>query len=248
MVAALESLGAAVFPGPFAATFLATQVVDAADRARIASGEAVVSLGSPPLMPFAPVADLFLVVTRDALHRATPSGAIEPVETLGGEPWGRVVLETGAALRVDDRAWALHDTALATYAAAAGHALVRATAEHARARTQFGRPIGDFQAVAHPLADAKIRLDSAATLARTAAYAWDANAADARPRAAAARLSATRAGLDAAHTCHQLFGAIGITTEGPVFHVSRRLRQLASQPPHPDAARDALLARHGLAS
>jgi hypothetical protein len=34
--------------------------------------------------------------------------------------------------------------------------------------------------------------------------------------------------------------------DGPVFHVSRRLRQLASQPPHPDVARDALLARHGL--
>jgi alkylation response protein AidB-like acyl-CoA dehydrogenase len=199
-------------------------------------------------MPFAPVADLFLVVSRDTVRLATPRGPIEPGETLGGEPWGRVALAAGAALAVDDRAWALHDTALATYAAAAGHALVQATAQHARARTQFGRPIGDFQAVAHPLADAKIRLDSAATLARTAAYAWDANASDARPRAAAARLSATRAGLDAAHTCHQLFGALGITTAGPVFHVSRRLRQLASQPPHPDVARDVLLARHGLVS
>ena len=88
-----------------------------------------------------------------------------------------------------------------------------------------------------------MRLDAAATLARIAAHAWDENAADLRARAAAARLSATRAALDAAHTAHQLFGAQGITLEGPVFHVSRRIRQLASQPPPPDAARDALLAQ-----
>jgi alkylation response protein AidB-like acyl-CoA dehydrogenase len=246
MVAALESLGDAVFPGPFAATFLATQILDDAARVRVASGESIVSLGAPPLMPFAPVADSFLALTGEAVHLATPSGTLETVATLGGEPWGRVALDIGAALPAGARAWALHDTALAAYAAAAGNALVLAAAEHARTRNQFGRPIGDFQAVAHPLADARVRLDSAATLARIAGHAWDASASDARPRAAAARLSATHAALDAAHTCHQLFGALGITLEGPVFHVSRRIRQLASQPPTADFARDALLARHGL--
>ena len=112
---------------------------------------------------------------------------------------------------------------------------------HARTRQQFGRAIGEFQAVAHPLADARTRLDATATLARIAAHAWDERAGDVRARAAAARLSAARAALEAAHTCHQLFGALGITLEGPVFHVSRRIRQLASQPPSLDAARDALL-------
>ncbi len=91
-----------------------------------------------------------------------------------------------------------------------------------------------------------MRLDSAATLARIAAHAFDTGAPDLRARAAAARLSATRAALDAAHTAHQLFGAQGITVEGPVFQVSRRIRQLASQPPPADAARDALLAHWGL--
>jgi alkylation response protein AidB-like acyl-CoA dehydrogenase len=248
LVAALESLGAAVFPGPLAASFLATQVLGAEERVRVASGEWVVALGAPPLLPFAPVADCFLALSGGALHRAEPRGDVVALETLGGEPWGRVDLAIGAALPADARAWALHDLALAAYAGAAGAALVRTTAAHVRARTQFGRAIGDFQAVAHPLADAHVRLDSAATLARIAGHAWDARAADARTRAAAARLSATRAALEAAHTAHQLFGALGITVEGPVFHVSRRLRQLASQPPGPDAAREALLARHGLAS
>jgi len=241
LCAALESLGAAVFPGPLAATFLATQVLDEKERVRVAQGEWVVSLGTPPLLPFAPVADCFLALAGSELRRAHPRGAIEPVETLGGEPWGRVEVELGAPLAADARAWALHDLVLAAYAAAAGGALVLATAAHARTRQQFGRAIGEFQAVAHPLADARVRLDAAATLARIAAHAWDTDAADLRARAAAARLSATRAALDAAHTCHQLFGAQGITLEGPVFHVSRRIRQLASQPPPADAPREALL-------
>jgi hypothetical protein len=246
LCAALESLGAAVFPGPLAATFLAAQVLDEKERLRVAQGEWIVSLGAPPLMPFAPVADCFLALAAGELHGAQPRGAISAVETLGGEPWGRVELELGPPLRADARAWALHDVALAAYAAAAGGALVRVTAAHARTRQQFGRAIGEFQAVAHPLADAHVRLEAAATLARIAAHAWDESAADLRARAAAARLSAIRAALDAAHTAHQLFGAQGITLEGPVFHVSRRIRQLASQPPPPDAARDALLAYYGL--
>jgi alkylation response protein AidB-like acyl-CoA dehydrogenase len=246
LCAALESLGAAVFPGPLAATCFATQLLDAKERARVASGEWIVALGAPPLVPFAPVADCFLALDGERVHRAEPRGAILPVETIGGEPWGRVDLALGDALPSDARAWALHDTALAAYGAAAGGALVATTAAHARTRQQFGRAIGDFQAVAHPLADARVRLDCAATLARIAAHAWDSRASDARARAAAARLSATRAALDAAYTCHQLFGAQGITLEGPVFHVSRRIRQLASQPPALDLARAALLAHHRL--
>jgi alkylation response protein AidB-like acyl-CoA dehydrogenase len=242
LCAALESLGAAVFPGPLAATFLATQVLEEKERIRVAQGEWIVALGTPPLLPFAPVADCFVALADGQIHRAHLRGAAIAVETLGGEPWGRVDLELGAPLAAGARAWALHDLAIATYAAAAGGALVSATAAHARARQQFGRAIGEFQAVAHPLADAHVRLGAAATLARIAAHAWDEHAPDLRARAAAARLSATRAALDAAHTAHQLFGAQGITTEGPVFHVSRRIRQLASQPPSPDAARDALLA------
>jgi len=47
--------------------------------------------------------------------------------------------------------------------------------------------------------------------------------------------------------CHQAFGAIGITLEGPVFHISRRIRQLASLPPGAAPARAAVLSHFGLA-
>jgi alkylation response protein AidB-like acyl-CoA dehydrogenase len=122
---------------------------------------------------------------------------------------------------------------------------VEDAAEHARTRKQFGRAIGEFQAVAHPLADAAIALDGAAVLARSAAWRIDArggHAAETSAWAAAARLSAVRAALGAVHTCHQAFGAVGITVEGPAFHVSRRIRQVASLPPSERRARPAILA------
>jgi alkylation response protein AidB-like acyl-CoA dehydrogenase len=236
-VAALESLGRFAFPGPLAATAFAGQCLPDAERARVVSGEAIVSLGAPPLLPFAPLADLF--VETDGTHAwlARPDGQVTSVTTLGGEPWGRTALVRERELAGADRAAVLHDLVQAAYLAAAGERLVEDAAEHARTRRQFGRPIGEFQAVAHPLADCRIALTAARTLARTAAFHWDARDGSdgsgwesAAPWAGAARLSATRAGLQALRTAHQVFGAIGITLEGPVFHVSRRIRQLASQP------------------
>jgi alkylation response protein AidB-like acyl-CoA dehydrogenase len=248
LVAALEPLGAALFPGPLPATCLASQLLPKRDRAALRSGEGVVSLGAPPLLPWAPEATVFIEIDGTRAFRARPRGPVAPVDTLGGEPWGRVELERVEDLGDAHRALALHDLALAAYAAAAAHRLVEVTAEHARTRRQFGRAIGEFQAVAHPLADCAVRLGSAATLARAAAFEFDRGGTSetVAATAAAARLSASRAGLAAAHTCHQLFGAQGIALEGPVFRVSRRLRQLASQPPSVESCRQALLRRFDL--
>ncbi|MEE9608971.1 MAG: acyl-CoA dehydrogenase [Myxococcota bacterium] len=246
LVAALEALGHAVFPGPLPATFLATQLLPEPDRLAVARGEAVVSVGTPPLMPWAPVAHLFVALEAGRAWKAVPRGEVQPLETLGGEPWGRVELARELELADAGRGLALCDLARAAYLAAAGRRLIEAACEHARARRQFGRAIGEFQAVAHPLADCFIRLSAAATLARAAAFHFDRDHADASSIAAAARLSARRAALGAAYVGHQVFGALGITLEGPVFHVSRRIRQLASEPPDEGPARDEVLDRLGL--
>jgi alkylation response protein AidB-like acyl-CoA dehydrogenase len=245
-VAACEALGAAVFPGPLPATFLATQVLGADDRARVSAGAAVVSVGAPPLMPWAADAAIFLAVENGRVWRCAPTGAIEAVATLGGEPWGRVALERAEEVPDGERAVALYELTLAAYLAAAGRQLTEVTALHARTRKQFGQAIGEFQAVAHPLADCAIQLESATALARCAAFHFDAGASRARTLAGAARLSAHRAAVETAHTCHQLFGAIGISTEGPAFHLSRRILQLAIQPPSEEGARASLLAHFGL--
>jgi len=245
--AAMEALGRAVFPGPLAATYLAGQVLDASDRVAVVEGRVLVSAGSPPLMPWAQHAKIFLVMDGDTLRRAEPSGPVEPVSMLGGEPWGRVELELGARLDGAQRGLALSECALAAYLAAAGLRLIEDASEHARTRQQFGKPIGEFQGVALPLAASHIRLQAAATIAREAAWRFDAGEhARARTVAAKARLSAGGAGLDAAYVAHQVFGAIGITLEGPAYHISRRIRQLASQPPGEDAARECVLEDLGM--
>jgi alkylation response protein AidB-like acyl-CoA dehydrogenase len=251
LVAAVEALGHAVFPGPLAESICAAQLLPPREREAVVSGEAVVALGSPPLLAWAPAAQLFVEIAGETAFLARPRGAVEPVLTLGGEPWGRVELERTAPLGDARRGLALAEVALAAYLAAAGTRLVEDAAEHARTRKQFGRAIGEFQAVAHPLADAWVRLAGAATLARAAAFRFDGSGPgapdpEALAAAGAARLSAARAAMDAAHTAHQVFGAIGITLEGPAFHVSRRIRQLASDPAREAPARAALLASYGL--
>lgn len=253
MVAACEALGCAVFPGPLLHTFMATQLFDAEIRIALASGQSVVSIGEPPLMPWAGDASLFVELDGERAFLARPTGPIESVVTLGGEPWGRVTLARERELSGVVRGIALYEIALGAYLTGAARQLVALTSEHARTRKQFGKAIGDFQAVAHPLADCEMRLSAAQTLAREAAFRFDAAASseeakaratpNARVRAAAstARLSAAAASVEAISVCHQLFGAIGITLEGPIFHITRRIRQLVSQRPGEDAARRTVL-------
>jgi alkylation response protein AidB-like acyl-CoA dehydrogenase len=246
LVAAFEALGRAVHPGPLVEAVLAVQMLPPAERVRVASGDALVSVGTPPLLAWAPLAAVFVELDGDTAWLADADGAIEPVATLGGEPWGRVALTRRASLGDTARAQSLAQVALAAYLAAAGRRLVDAAAEHAKVRRQFGRAIATFQAVSHPLADAVIGLDAAATLARVAAWEWDAQAETANMRAAAARLSASRAAENAAHAAHQVFGALGVMRDGPAFFASRRILQLVAGVPDPRRARATLLAAAGL--
>ena len=203
----------------------------------------LVAVGAPPLLPWACEAEIFFERQGDRVFRAQSRGAPLAVDSLGGDPLGRVELVRGEQMHSVGKALALSDAALAAYLAAAGDRLVEDAAEHARTRKQFGRAIGEFQAVAHPLADCRVRLTAALDLARAAAFQLDLEEQDAaRTTACAARLSAGSAGLEAVHVCHQVFGAIGITLEGPAFHVSRRIRQLAAWPGEA-AAREVVLAR-----
>lgn len=243
LVAVVEALGQAAFPGPWLATFVACRLLPEAERRRVAEGESIVCLAEPPVLPWAPVADVFVELDPRARTAwlARSAGALEAVETLGGEPCARGVLERAAPLTGVDEALVAGDLARAAYLAAAGRRLVSDAAEHARTRRQFGQAIGEFQAVAHPLADARIALDGAAALARMAAWNVDAGRREGAALALAARRSATRAALGAVHTGHQVFGAVGITLEGPAFPISRRIRQLASLPPSAPRATDTLL-------
>ncbi len=229
MVAAVEVMGGAAVPGPITETFFATRLLETEERERVASGAAIVSVVSGTLVPWAEVASTFLQIDGDRVRRVDLDGPLAPLETLAGERWARGATKPAGDFADASQALVLYDLARAAYLGGAGHRLVSTAAEHARGRIQFGKSIGRFQAVAHPLADCAMHLSAAVALTRAAAFHFDGGAAGhARGLAGAALRSSRAAALDAANVAHQVFGALGITLEGPAYRVSRRIRQLAS--------------------
>jgi alkylation response protein AidB-like acyl-CoA dehydrogenase len=247
VAAVMERLGRAVLGGPLVATYMACLLLGDGESSDLRSGAGFVSLGRPPLMPWAPVATVFIEVVGGEAWLCRPAGEVEEVSTLAGEPWGRCALEHERELDHPGAALALGDIALAAYLAGAGEYLLDEAAGYAAQRHQFGRPIGDFQAVAHPLAAAAAHLTAARTLARLAAYRADRDGlAAAACEAATARLSATAAALRIAYQAHQTYGAMGFTVEGPVALASHRIRQESLVAPGPRAAREVVLAALGI--
>ncbi|TQK44182.1 alkylation response protein AidB-like acyl-CoA dehydrogenase [Streptomyces sp. SLBN-118] len=126
----------------------------------------------------------------------------------------------------------VRDLACVLYAAeACGTAAwaLHTAAEYAKVREQFGRPIGQFQAVKHLCADMLLRVEQARALAWDAARAVDETE---EVRGLAAALAASVA-LDAAYSCAkdciQVLGGIGFTWEHDAHLYLRRalvVRQL----------------------
>ncbi|MGW0584839.1 acyl-CoA dehydrogenase family protein, partial [Streptomyces sp. NPDC002920] len=102
--------------------------------------------------------------------------------------------------------------------------MLELTVEHARAREQFGRPIGTFQAVKHACADMALLVRGTRAATAYAAMATDAGADDtARAVCAAASYTSAGAGEVAARAL-QLHGGIGFTWEHELHLHLRRAR------------------------
>lgn len=90
---------------------------------------------------------------------------------------------------------------------------LQTTAEYARVRTQFDRPIGFFQAVKHPLVDVMIQIDEAKSLVYNAACAIDHEQERAKEFAHMAKASASETAAFASSRSVQFHGGIGYTWE-----------------------------------
>ena len=119
----------------------------------------------------------------------------------------------------------------------AGQALLRYGADYAGEREQFGKIIGQFQGVAHRLADVAGALDAAELLVRKAAFAaMPQNGGDGAPPKHFAIMvwaKAVEAGRFAATIVHQTFGGNGFSVEYDVQLYSRRIRSWAMRGPRP---------------
>lgn len=109
---------------------------------------------------------------------------------------------------------------IAAQAVGIGRACLEASIKYAKEREQFGRPIGDFQAIQWKIADMASQLDAAELLTYRAAAKRDSKQSCNR-EAAMAKLMASRAANFAADECLQIHGGAGYTDH---FHVERLFR------------------------
>ena len=94
--------------------------------------------------------------------------------------------------------------------------------EHAKTRTQFGRPIGVYQAVSHQLADTYVETELARSLAYWAAWCVAEGDADAPIAVAAAKSYAGDAAVAACERSIQVHGGIGFTWEHVLHRYYKR--------------------------
>jgi len=146
----------------------------------------------------------------------TPVHGVDPA---GGLHRARIDVDSAgvAGSPLDPAAW---DAAVAAGRRAVGHQVSGATRTmldlartHALDRVQFGRPVAQFQAVRHRLAEALVAIEG---LDATLGAAWD----DGTPiTAALAKAAAGRTARTVATHCQQVLAGIGFTTDHP-FHLS----------------------------
>ncbi|HEY4946757.1 MAG TPA: acyl-CoA dehydrogenase, partial [Acidimicrobiales bacterium] len=148
---------------------------------------------------------------------AVSVGADRQLGTLRSERVRDVVVTLMAAEHVGGARWCL-----------------QTATDYAKVRVQFGRPIGQFQAVKHRLADMAVRVE------QMTAVAWDAAVAVGSGQPEGADLAAATAGalcfdgyVRGAKECLQVLGGIGFTWEHDLhLHLKRAMadRQLVGSP------------------
>ncbi len=239
----------------------------AADLAGTAAEDGTLLIsGSAPHVLGAPGADLVVlpvtegngtvwVAVEAASVQITAAGGLDLTRAIGA------VTARGAIVPPDRQLRRLPDGSVAAIAAALLGAeavgianwAVQTAAEYAKLRHQFGRPIGQFQAVKHRCARMLVAAEQAAAVVWDAARALDESAAaDAGSgfAAAAAAVLAADAAVSCAHECIQVLGGIGYTWEHDAHLYYRRamsLRALLSAAVPADSDWQQRLARLALA-
>jgi alkylation response protein AidB-like acyl-CoA dehydrogenase len=187
----LAELGRFLTPGPLLGSVLASAALLSAGTgellAGIADGSVIPSLVWGPYALNAQVADVFLVPREDGLY-AVPPGEVSVTPCEAMDPTRRLatvsVTGSGEFLGVPDldRVRDVACAALAAESAGAAARCLELTVAYAKQRTQFGRPIGSFQALKHRMADLHVLVETAESASMAAdedpatAFVWCAEA------------------------------------------------------------------------
>ncbi len=111
---------------------------------------------------------------------------------------------------------------IAAEAIGLGRAALARAAAYAKERVVFDRPIGQNQAIQHPLAQCWMQLEAASLMASKAAWQYD-NGEPCGPAANAAKYLGAEASLRACQTAVMTHGGYGYASE---YHVERYLREI----------------------
>jgi alkylation response protein AidB-like acyl-CoA dehydrogenase len=128
----------------------------------------------------------------------------------------------GESLFDDTRAEHEQLAALALEAVGIAQKALELGVEHARTREQFGRKIGAYQAVSHPLADTYVETELARSLAYWAAWCVAEDDEQAPVAVAAAKAYAGDAAVAACERAIQVHGGMGFTWEHVLHRYYKR--------------------------
>ncbi len=216
LVVALERLGRWNVPGPVAESIAVAPILLSDDErsGALAAGEVIATVAAPPRVPRAVDADtagLVLLAADGTVADAAAGAQHESVDP------SRRLFEVAATsdTRPADVARAFEFGALATAAQLVGaaQAMLDASVDYAKQRSQFGTVIGTYQAIKHKLADVLIAVEMARPLVYGAALALADGSPDTARDVSAAKVAAADAALLAARSALQTHGAIGYTQE-----------------------------------
>jgi len=249
-VLVFEELGYAAFPGPIIETVTAgipllaaagTQAQRNQWLAEAATGQAkvVVSFDGRTIVPHVGAADLLLFehdgqafCIRTSEMEIVPEISVDRARALG-----RFALDPTRSepMRDDVDARSLFRNAKERATVATAAMLIGLTrrmldmaVDYAKAREQFGKPIGAQQAVKHRLANALIDLEFARPMVYRAAWSLSTSQPTLEVDVSAAKVLASAAARRVAQEALQVHGAIGYTTEYDLHLWMKRAWSLAA--------------------
>lgn len=242
-----EEAGRRLAPIPVAETAAAARLLARLGEkkllAPVLTGSAIVSLAtrSAPLgdqlLVDGAIADAVLAFDGESLRYVSrPDGQPTiPRRNLGGLALARWDVRTSGRLLAEGEqartefAAALDDIRVLRAAALVGLAreAVHIGSEYAKVRQAFGQPIGMYQAVAHPFADALSALDGAELLVHKACWALNSERYDGPALAAMAFIFAAETAYQASQHSLHVHGGYGFTEEYDIQLYYRRAKAWA---------------------
>jgi alkylation response protein AidB-like acyl-CoA dehydrogenase len=214
----LEELGYACYPGPYLATVgFALPWLSPEQRTRVAAGEERWSVDVDGYAPWLGSVD-FVVADGGTAY---PARGEEVASVDPSRPFGRLEKTDGEPL-AGNRNLPRARTASAAEALGVAQRALDLGVEHAKTRIQFGKPIGTYQAVSHPLAQTYTDVELSRSLVYWAAWCVAENDHRAPIAAAAAKAFATEAAVAACERSIQVHGGIGFTWEHPLHRFYKR--------------------------